>query len=262
LTDTGSTRSEGGKRADGTANEACPKVSIITATYNAAPTFERCLESVLSQSRTDWEYIVIDGGSTDGTLELLHRHRDDIDYWFSEPDDGVYDALNKGIALARGEWIYFLGADDYLIDPDVLQRIFAEELRGLMIYGNVYFTFYGNVYSGEFSRCKLVTRNICHQAIFYNKRLFEMFGCFDQRYRVLADWIFNLHCFFDDRVKPRYMDTVIAFYDGRGFSERNTDQKFRDEYFAIIKNNYGRMYYYYLRFRILTDKHVRASFRF
>lgn len=262
MTETGPAITEGGKRLAGAAEAGCPTVSIITSTYNAAATFERCLKSVLSQSRSDWEYIVIDGGSSDGTLELLRRHENDIDYWLSEPDDGVYDALNKGIALANGEWIYFLGADDYLIDPDVLKRVFAKEPRGLMVYGNVYFTFHGNVYSGKFSRCKLVTRNICHQAVFYNRRLFQMFGCFDKRYRVLADWLFNLRCFFDDRVKPRYIDTVVAFYDGRGFSERNADRKFRDEYFSIIRKNYGRLYYYYLKFRILTDKHVRARFQF
>jgi glycosyltransferase involved in cell wall biosynthesis len=244
----------------GAQQAAAPKVSIITSTYNAAATLEKCLDSILSQSRTDWEYLVIDGGSTDGTRELLKKYEHSIDYWLIEADEGVYDALNKGIALARGEWIYFIGADDYLIDPDVLQRVFAQEPRGLMIYGNVYFSFHGNVYSGKFSRLKLITRNICHQAIFYNKRLFEMFGCFDKRYRVLADWIFNLTCFFDRRVKPQYVDTIIAYYDGKGFSERNTDIKFMDEYFEIIRTNYGWFYYCYLNFRILTDKHVRARF--
>jgi glycosyltransferase involved in cell wall biosynthesis len=262
LRNTATVKTEGGKRVSGVPRVAAPKVSIITSTYNAAATFEKCLDSILSQSWKDREYIVIDGGSTDGTQQLLKKYEDSIDYWVIEPDEGVYDALNKGVTLARGEWLYFIGADDYLVDHDVLQRVFSKEPSGLLLYGNVYFGFYGNVYSGKFSRFKLVTRNICHQSIFYNKRVFEFFGCFDKRYRVLADWIFNLECFFDKRVKPHYIDTIIAYYYGRGFSKSNTDAKFKNEYFEIIRTKFGWIYYCYLKFKILTDKHVRARFRF
>jgi len=262
LRDTDVVKIEGGKRVLGMQQATAPKVSIITSTFNAAATIEKCLNSILFQSWTDREYLIIDGGSTDGTPELLKKYEESIDYWLIEPDEGVYDALNKGIALARGEWIYFIGADDYLIDSEVLQRVFEKDPSGLMIYGNVYFNVQGNIYSGKFSRCKLVTRNICHQAIFYNKRLFEMFGRFDKRYRVLADWIFNLKCFFDKRVKPQYINTIIAYYYGKGFSERNTDVKFKEEYFEIIRMDYGWFYYCYLKFKILTDKHVRARFQY
>ena len=88
------------------------RVSIITAVYNAAPTLEECLLSVRSQSYRDVEHIVIDGGSTDGSVEILQRHSSLLAYWVSEPDSGVFDAWNKGLSMATGEWIAFLGAED------------------------------------------------------------------------------------------------------------------------------------------------------
>ena len=97
------------------------RVSIITAVYNAAPTLEECLLSVRHQSYRDVEHILIDGGSTDGSVEVLQRHSSLLAYWVSEPDSGVFDAWNKGLCAATGEWIAFLGAEDVLL-PDALSK--------------------------------------------------------------------------------------------------------------------------------------------
>ena len=106
-----------------------PKISVITPTRNAALDLSETIESVACQSFTDREFIVVDGGSTDGTVALLQQHGYVIDRWISEPDDGVYDAINKGIDLSTGEWLYFLGAGDELADESVLERVWECGMR-------------------------------------------------------------------------------------------------------------------------------------
>jgi len=91
-------------------------ISIITVVLNGVEFLEEAFESVFSQSFTDYEYIVIDGGSTDGTIDIIGKYAENIEYWVSEPDNGVYDAMNKAIKVAKGRWLYFLGADDVLFD--------------------------------------------------------------------------------------------------------------------------------------------------
>src|SRR3974390_612164 len=103
-----------------------PLFTVITAVYNGVGTIERAIESVSSQTYGDYEYIVVDGGSTDGTEAKIREHRNKIDFWISEPDSGVYSAWNKGIRQARGRWISFLGADDQLM-PDALEK-YAETI--------------------------------------------------------------------------------------------------------------------------------------
>jgi len=95
-----------------------PKVTIITAVYNGASLLQETIQSVIDQSSDDMEFLVIDGGSTDGTLDILRRYDAVLDLWVSEPDNGIYDAFNKGVALAKGEWVIFLGAGDRLFDRD------------------------------------------------------------------------------------------------------------------------------------------------
>ena len=117
------------------------KISIITVSYNAAATIERTILSVIRQTYPHMEYIVIDGGSTDGTVDIIRKYEDQIAYWVSEPDQGIYDAMNKGIRRATGDYIYFLGADDWLRDDQVMQEV-SEFIRlhpGYGLYmGNVF----------------------------------------------------------------------------------------------------------------------------
>ena len=149
----------GGKRArqpteSGTLSR--PTVSVILATYNCHKVIEKALKSVIEQSYGNKEIIVVDGGSNDGTVDVLEKHDDLIDFWVSEKDKGVYEALNKGVSLAHGDWLYFLGSDDYLRDPSVFERIFSSALNAKLVYGNVILSGNGpvgrngHVYDGVF----------------------------------------------------------------------------------------------------------------
>jgi len=114
-------------------------ITVITATFNAANTISEAMQSIRSQTYPNIEWIVIDGGSTDGTVQILTTNEDIVDYWSSEADSGIYDALNKGIDRAQGDWILFLGADDRLAKDDVIEKIFAQPKMGdeMLIYGDV-----------------------------------------------------------------------------------------------------------------------------
>jgi glycosyltransferase involved in cell wall biosynthesis len=106
--------------------ETAPLISVIVAIYNGKATLQQCIDSVAQQTYVTKELIIIDGGSTDGTVDLLKANSGQISYWISEPDHGIYNAWNKGLAKAKGEWICFLGADDFFWDAQVLERMAAQ----------------------------------------------------------------------------------------------------------------------------------------
>jgi glycosyltransferase involved in cell wall biosynthesis len=197
--------------------------SIITPTYNCGPKIVRTINSVLSQDNDLYEYIVIDGDSSDGTQSEIESFGDRIRF-VSEPDRGVYDAMNKGIEMARGKYIYFLGAGDTL-RANVLRNLARVIPDGELafIYGNVYWVDEAFIYGGEFDKLRLETFNICHQAIFYERAIFDVIGRFELDYKILADYVFNIKCFGNDKIQKTYLDYVVANFEGGGLSAQQKD---------------------------------------
>jgi glycosyltransferase involved in cell wall biosynthesis len=197
-----------------------PLVSVITVVYNGEASLEDTIRSVAGQHFKNLEYIIIDGGSKDATLNIIKRYPDTVTRWISEKDKGVYDAMNKGIRLAEGEWLYFLGSDDLFQDPDVLARFFSDPGTGNfdLIYGDVLSPSYKGRYDGLFTYEKLLSRNLSHQAAFYKKSLFTRLGDYNQHYRMHADWDFNLRCFGDATVRTHYSSVVVATFGAEGIS--------------------------------------------
>ncbi|MBB1284664.1 glycosyltransferase [Flavisolibacter sp. BT320] len=211
-------------------------VSIVIPTYNSAECLERCLNSIKIQSFTNFEVIVIDNVSNDKTLDIVNRFSKGglMINCISRKDSGVYDAMNNGIKEANGEWIYFLGSDDYLLDNYVLLKfseyISDSKMKAHLMYGNVNSHFYGDKYAGEFDVHKIMTKNICHQAIFYNRKIFDLVGLFNLKYKILADYDFNLRCFFSHRVKVKYIDMTVAYFSDGGISNTIVDDIFYSDY--------------------------------
>jgi glycosyltransferase involved in cell wall biosynthesis len=209
--------------------------SIITPVYNSGPKIEKTINSVLSQKSDLFEFIIVDGASTDDTLRHVEPYRDRLRF-ISESDLGVYDAMNKGIGLASGKYLYFLGAGDCL-------RPYAlEEIAGLMpveelclVYGNVYWVDQSFIYGGEFDRARLKSYNICHQAAFYERNIFNLVGKYELRFRVLADYVLNIKCFGNDKIKKKYIDYVIANFEGGGISAQESDPALIEEHAQLIK---------------------------
>lgn len=216
------------------------KFSIIIATHNAAKSLSKTLDSILSQIYKDYEVIIIDGASSDGTRGLIENYEKKFNgklRWKSELDKGIYDAMNKGIGMAKGEWIYFLGSGDVLYDADVLDSIFdaIRKKPADVIYGNVQWGDSKTIYDGKFSKLKLIEKNICHQAIFFNKKIFKKLGKFDLKYKTGADYVFNMKWFNEKSIIKKYIGRTIAIYDVTGSSSKNYDSRFWSERRAIIK---------------------------
>ncbi|MBS1606982.1 MAG: glycosyltransferase [Bacteroidetes bacterium] len=199
-----------------------PLVSIITVVYNGAATLEDTIRSVIEQEFRDLEMVIVDGGSKDATLDVIRKYENNglPLRWISEPDKGVYDAMNKGIRLAEGEWLYFLGSDDRFQDREVLRQTFSTPSFDSydLLYGDVLSPSFKGRYDGEFSYEKLLSRNLSHQAAFYKKALFTRLGEYDLRYRMHADWDFNLRCFADPSTRTRYTGVLVASFGEGGIS--------------------------------------------
>ncbi len=191
-------------------------ISVVIPTFNARTKLEATLNSIRAQNFEALEILVQDGASTDDTTQWLASQADVS--WHSEPDAGVYDAMNKGIARARGRYLYFLGAGDTLL-PNALEQMHlhlpAHDLG--FVYGNVRFPD-GQIFMGPTSALRLRKLNLCHQAIFYGREIFERLGNYNLRYPILSDYAFNLRCFAAADIPKIYTGVTVANYEGGGLS--------------------------------------------
>lgn len=206
--------------------ERRPLVSVITPVFNGARTLPVCLASVAGQTLPGVEHHVIDGGSTDGTVDLLRSWDRRLASWTSEPDRGIYDAMNKGVVRARGEWLYFLGADDALASPDVLERC-APHLRSgaAVVYGDVRYPD-GAVFRSKAGPKLLVGNTIHHQGAFYAARVFDGWR-YDVSLRLVADYDLNLRL---HRARERFVraDVVVAQCGDEGASNVRVRESFAE----------------------------------
>jgi glycosyltransferase involved in cell wall biosynthesis len=192
------------------------KVSIITICYNCKADLEKTMASVVAQTYTEKEYIVVDGGSTDGTADLLEQQRDNIDVCISEPDDGIYDALNKGVSRATGEWIICMNAGDVFYDDDVLSRVFANPIPQdkTFIYSDFELD-HGNG-KHEHRTCNRLTGDIHHQNAIYRRSLHQRYGYYIVTHPyIVSDLLFFLAIPAEQYLKT---DHVIALVKADGIS--------------------------------------------
>jgi glycosyltransferase involved in cell wall biosynthesis len=217
------------------------KISIITVNYNNAAGLEKTIASVLEQTFTDYEYLVIDGGSTDESSSVIERHADRIDYWVSEKDRGVYHAMNKGIARATGEYCYFLNSGDYLWRPGSLERMFAAHPTEDIVYGNMIQGGVDRVEHGlpVITFYDFYIGSIYHQSAFMKKALFDRVGLYSEEYKVVSDWEFFLKAIFLHGCTTRYIDVDLALYEIGGLSFRDLDANLRDRR-AILQKYFSR----------------------
>jgi glycosyltransferase involved in cell wall biosynthesis len=228
-----------------------PKLSIIIPTFKSAGTIQRCLDSIRVQIFTDYEIVVQDGGSSDRTTELIEQFRREnpgIKLELEQGrDKGVYDAMNKAMRRASGEWLFFLGSDDEFYNENVLDKVLCipEAADCDVLYGNAQIVGIagwaedGAIYDGPFDLSKLLTKNICHQALFYRAAFAREIGDYNQEYVVCADWDFNMRCWAKGQFK--YVDVLVAkFHGGGNSSNARPDPHFEADLTTNIIQYFGK----------------------
>lgn len=196
------------------------KFSIITINYNNKEGLKRTIESVVNQSFKDFEYIIIDGGSTDGSVEIIKDCADRVDYWVSEPDNGIYHAMNKGILQAHGEYLNFMNSGDCFHDIFVLEWVVTQGFKEEIAIGSVCcigLDVIKKTLCDDFSMMDLYRNHPPHQAAFVKKKLF-IDNLFDESFKLVSDWSFFIDCLILKNCSYRSLDRIIADYDMGGVS--------------------------------------------
>jgi len=249
------------------------KLSIITINRNNREGLQRTIESVVGQTFTDYEWIVIDGGSTDGCKELIEQNADRIAYWCSEPDKGIYNAINKGLARACGDYVQFLNSGDWLYDNNTLENAFIQ-IDGMsdIYYGDmVQVNDGGNLnpitYPDELGFFYFPYGNICHQATFYRRSLFDG-NPYDESFSIVSDWAMNLKLLFSGATF-KHLNQNIVYYDNMGRSSEANEKHHLERTAAFEKyvpqqvkydlKHYERIYHFSRHrksTRLLMDKAI------
>ncbi|WP_454966426.1 glycosyltransferase [Capnocytophaga leadbetteri] len=218
------------------------KLSIIIPTYNSSELIEICLCNICNKLKNSdrYEILVIDGASKDSTITIVDRiakQQKNISY-ISEKDKGIYDAMNRGIYLAKGDFLYFLGADDKILFEmkDIENRLIDDNV---VYYGNVILKDSNTKYDGVFNTNKIIEKNICHQAIFYPRKVL-INNLYNVHYKLLADYELNIRLW--KKYVFKHIDIYFAIYSNDGISTQMKDIEFRKDFLKIIYTHLGIKY--------------------
>jgi len=228
------------------------KLSVITVVYNAVATLERTMLSVINQDFDSFEYIIIDGGSTDGTVEIIKKYQDKVSFWLSESDEGIYDAMNKGTSISKGNWILFLNSGDLLLENVLNPLMNGINYNYSIIYGNIRIFHKGDYkirYPKDISSLHY-TMPFCHQAVIVKKSLFVK-SEFKLNFKLASDFEFFLKNINENFL---YVPLTVVEYDLFGLSNKMAFDMIK-EYFIIIRLYHNRLdTLYYCTMLILLNK--------
>lgn len=215
-----------------------PRLSVIIATWNAARTLERCLASLEAQSFTDWELLISDGGSSDETIDLIQKHRDRISWWRSGKDDGIYDAWNRALEHAKGEYVCFLGADDEWESSQALATLFAaaagRQFDLITSRGRMVDPCRGKeeIFGSSWNYKRLGRRMVvCHPGLLHHRSLFARYGAFDTQYRIAGDLEFLLRL--PEALETLDVNETTVTIELGGVSRKNVLARLREQRVAL-----------------------------
>ena len=207
------------------------KLSIITINFNDVSGLEKTIQSVINQTYKDFEYIVIDGASTDGSVEVIKKYSDKLTHWVSEPDTGIYNAMNKGTSMASGEYCLFLNSGDFLAADDVLEKVFCYNFSedivscGLILFNDK--EEWLQLPPKNISLYTFVNGSLPHPSTFIKKILLNELGGYNETFRIVSDWCFFLDAFIMKQCSYKTYDFVLSKFNCFGVS--STSGKKRDE---------------------------------
>ena len=225
------------------------KLSIITVNLNNSSGLQKTIESVISQTTHDFEYIIIDGGSIDGSVDIIQSYTDipegvycncnknstltrinyPISYWISEADKGIYHAMNKGIHVSKGEYCQFLNSGDCLASKDIIERIFASNYDCNIVYGNMLKQFpQGKAFrdsglKGNFTMLSFYRGTLNHSSAFIKRSLFEKYGFYDENLQIVSDWKWYLIAIGIYNEQIQYINLDVSLFDMTGISNSNLE---------------------------------------
>lgn len=204
-------------------------LAIITINLNNAEGLEKTIISILNQSFKDYELIIIDGKSTDNSVDIIKKYEKEISCWISEPDTGIYNAMNKGILKAKGKYCFFLNSGDCLYNNTTLQSIFQDNLNADIVFGNLKVinpdksieTIYGKP---NLTFMDLFLSNVVkHQSSFIRTQIFYKYGFYNENNKIVSDWEFFMKVLGFHNVSYRYVNTAVAYFDNNGISNHSND---------------------------------------
>jgi len=201
------------------------KLSIITVNLNNRDGLQKTIDSVICQTFRDFEWIVIDGGSTDGSKELIEKYSSHFAYWVSEPDKGIYNAMNKGIMVSKGEYLQFLNSGDMLVNENTLSQLFQCNYTESIVYGYMLRnSIDGNTNNSSMMKPILDWSDffydtLPHQSTFIKKIVFDTIGLYDESYKALADWKFFIDAIVYHNFTYIFTPQKISIYEGGGISD-------------------------------------------
>lgn len=227
-----------------------PLVSIITINYNNSGGLEKTIESVISQSYSPIEYLVIDGASTDDSVAVIKKHQEKIDYWVSETDSGIYNAMNKGIKAARGDYFLFLNSGDVLNGATALSDFIKHpDFEGDIIYGDYKFENGGKIYPDHLTPLFFVKSSLPHQSTLFHKNVFERMGLYDERFKMVSDRAFYIKCFLNNQFVFKHIHFPLSVFDLSGVSNDSSyrekqeieNEKMFEELYGIYNEDYKKL---------------------
>jgi glycosyltransferase involved in cell wall biosynthesis len=230
------------------------KISVVTINYNNPLGLNKTIESVVSQTFKDFEYIVIDGGSKVEDVSIIKSYQNHINYWVSEPDKGIYNAMNKGIKVATGDFIIFINSGDNFTDSKVLEEVQSKLTSDFDIYYGDYYRIKSNSkrrksYPAKLSFSFFYSGSLPHPATFFRRSLFDEIFFYNESYKIVSDWEFYIYAICHKNVKYYYLKTAISDFDFTGISsnpkfneiERLERKKVLEKYFPAFVEDYEKV---------------------
>ncbi|RZJ49551.1 MAG: glycosyltransferase [Flavobacterium sp.] len=207
-----------------------PKISIITVNLNNLSGLQKTVKSILSQTFKEFEFIIVDGNSTDGSKEYIQEVSENLSQWISEPDKGIYNAMNKGIRMAKGEYLCFLNSGDIFLDNSTLEKVHSKLSEEADIY-------YGDVVWDQVNKKRIIpapkklsypfllTHNVNHQSCFIKKTLFDDIFYYNENFHIISDWEFLIYAVCKKQIPTKHLEMTVSVYDASGISSDVKNKK-------------------------------------
>ncbi len=220
------------------------RLSIITINLNNAEGLQKTMESVFAQTFTDYDYIIIDGGSTDGSVDTIKNHENKLSYWVSEKDDGIYNAMNKGIVKAKGEYLLFMNSGDYLFNNETIKEIFENNPNEDIIYGDAMVDRGQNeknevkVYPANLTFKYFLSKTLHHTSSIIKADLFEKLGNYNEELKIMSDWEFFIKAICLYQASYKYLKQTISCFNPHGISSQIETGALKLNERQIVLNRY------------------------